>query len=119
MTEEELRQALKERGLLPDPDSQRGPKTVQALLQTHLGKLGLNEQATERQIVDDWEEVVGVSNAALTRPVNLRKGELVVAVSQPALKYTLERFHAATILSRLQERFGPSTVRSLRFRTGN
>lgn len=119
MTEEELRQLLKERGLLPDPDSQRGPKTMPVLLQPHLDKLGLKEQVAEGQVIDAWESIVGPSNATLTRPVSLRKGELVVAVSQPALKYTLERFHAATILTMLQDRFGRETVRTLRFRTGN
>lgn len=119
MTEEELRQLLRDRGMLPSAESQRGPKTLVDLLQPHLERLGLRDQVAESQILDSWESVVGPANAAFSRPVSLRKGELIVAVSQPALKYTLERFHAGFILTQLQERFGRDTVRSLRFRTGN
>jgi predicted nucleic acid-binding Zn ribbon protein len=119
VTEAQRRQILLEWRLLPEPEPQREPKSVQALLQAQLGKMGLSERVIEDQLTAAWESIVGPSNAALSRPVSLRKGELVVAVAQPALKYTFERFHAGEILGRLQERFGAETVRSLRFRTGN
>jgi len=119
VTEAQRRQILTEWRLLPEPKPEKAPRSVQSLVEAQLGKLGLADRLIEDQVTAAWESVVGPSNAALSRPVSLRKGELIVGVAQPALKYTFERFHATEILTRLQERFGAATVRTIRFRTGN
>jgi predicted nucleic acid-binding Zn ribbon protein len=119
MTEAQRRQILQEWRLLPEPDKVREPKTVSSLVEAQLSKLGLADRLIEDQLAAAWESVVGAPNASMSRPVSLKKGELIVAVAQPALKYTFERFHAREILTRLQERFGTATVRVIRFRTGN
>jgi predicted nucleic acid-binding Zn ribbon protein len=97
----------------------RPAKSLSQLVQKELTALGLTERMMEDQLVSIWEEVVGPANAFHTRPIQLKKGELTVAVSQPALKYDLERFHMAEILRRLQEKMGKGMVRVIRFRVGN
>jgi predicted nucleic acid-binding Zn ribbon protein len=119
MTEAQRRQILQEWRLLPEPEKVREPKSVASLIELKISKLGLSERLLEDQLASAWESIVGASNAQLSRPVSIRKGELIVAVAQPALKYTFERFHHREILERLQERFGSSAVRTIRFRTGN
>ena len=79
---------------------------------------GLKDRLVEDQLVEAWVEAVGRPNADFSKPVQLKRGQLIVAVTQPALLYELERFHKAEILRRLQERFGCGTIRDLRFRVG-
>lgn len=97
----------------------RPAKSVAKMIEKEMASLGLNERLMEDQMVAAWAEVVGPANAFHTRPVQLKRGELIVAVSQPALKYDLERFHQAEILRRMQERFGEKTIQAIRFRVGN
>lgn len=88
-------------------------------LEKQMSKLGLNERMVEDQLVGAWAEVVGPQIANMSRPVQFKRGELIVAVAQPAFKYDLERFHAGEILRRMQDRFGKERIRRLRFRVGN
>tara|TARA_R110002096_G_scaffold122929_8_gene266144 strand:+ start:10369 stop:10761 length:393 start_codon:yes stop_codon:yes gene_type:complete len=97
----------------------RPAKDASQDLEKVLSKLGIQERLLEDQMIEAWGEVVGPAVAHNTRPVQIKRGELVVAVTQPALKYDLERFHRGEILRRLQEQFGTATIRSLRFRVGN
>jgi len=118
VTEEQRRRILEEWRGLPEPPPGREPRSVSALIEGQIAKLGLRERMLEDQMAAAWQDIVGPSNASLSKPVQIRKGEVVVAVSQPALKYTFERFHADEILRRLQERFGSGAVTSVRFRIG-
>ena len=97
----------------------RPAKTIQKTLEKELEALGLNERLVEDQLVDAWADAVGPSNAHNSRPVQLQKGVLIVAVAQPALKYDFERFHKAEILKRMQEKIGKNMIRDIRFRVGN
>ncbi len=89
------------------------------LVEIQIGKLGLKERMLEDQLGAAWAEIVGSSNAQQSKPVQIKRGELIVAVSQPALRYDFERFHGPEILRRLQERFGASMVKRVRFRVGS
>jgi len=92
---------------------------IDKVLEQELSKLGVKERMVEDQLSEAWAEAVGPMNAMHSKPVSLNRGELVVAVAQPALKYTLERFHSAEILERMQAKFGRKTIRRIRFRVGN
>ncbi len=97
----------------------RPAKDANTDLEKVLSKLGIQERLLEDQLIAAWEEIVGPAVAHNSRPVQIRRGELIVAVTQPALKYDLERFHRGEILRRMQERFGSGAIRGLRFRVGN
>ncbi len=94
-------------------------KSLEKLIDKELSALGVQERMVEDQLVEAWAEAVGPTNAMHSRPVSLNRGELIVAVTQPALKFDLERFHKGEILKRMQARFGATTIRRLRFRVGN
>lgn len=96
-----------------------GAKPIGRDLDKQMQSLGLNERLIEDQLVEAWEGIVGPANASLSRPVQLQRGQLIVAVSQPAVMYDLDRFHKSEILERLQTRFGRKMIRGLRFRVGN
>ena len=90
--------------------------SVGALLQKILPKLGLNERLGEQQVMEAWQEIVGDFLARHSLPVALSGGVLTVQVLQPSVRYELDRNWKTDILARLQTRFGPRTVREIRFR---
>jgi len=81
-------------------------------------KLGLRERLHENEVMEAWAGIVGDFIAAHSAPVSLREGVLYVRVLQPALHYELEQISKAQILRKLKQRFGPRTIRDLRFRVG-
>lgn len=81
-----------------------------------LPKLGLSERLSEKEITEAWREVVGTFLAQHSLPVALQAGVLSIQVLQPSVRYELERSWKKEILEKLQQRFGLSVVREIRFR---
>ena len=81
-------------------------------------KLGLRERLHENDVMEAWSSIVGDFIAAHSAPVSLRQGVLYVRVLQPALHYELEQISKAEVLRKLKRRFGPKTIRDIRFRVG-
>lgn len=119
MTPYQKQQLLQEWRLLPEKSLGKDFQPVSRLLEKQIAELGLTERMVEDQLVEAWNDAVGKPIADLSKPVQLKRGQLVVAVAQPALLYDLERFHKQEILRRMQERFGSGTVREIRFRVGS
>ncbi|MEM0970329.1 MAG: DUF721 domain-containing protein [Verrucomicrobiota bacterium] len=118
MTPHQREQLLREWRILPEDKRGKQAKPIADILERHLKELGLQERLVEDQLSEAWIEVVGEATAQYSKPVHLKRGDLIVAVSQPALLYDLERFHKSEILKRFQERFGAGVIRDLRFRVG-
>ena len=113
------RRALAEwRGVYVPPDLRKFEKRLSDLVPAVLKKTGAAEIAGHTRIADEWEALTGAFIARHSRPVALRRGTLIVAVTQAAIRYDLERRHKAGILTRLQERFGPDLIRTVRFQNG-
>lgn len=119
MAQSARKRVLQEWRLLPEADSGKEAQAVGRLIERQLDELGLKERMVEDQLAEAWVEAVGRPNADYSKPVQLKRGQLIVAVAQPALLYELERFHKAEILRRLQARFGRGTIQDLRFRVGS
>ena len=81
-------------------------------------QLGLTDRLRESEIIEAWSKIVGEFIAAHSTPVSLREGLLVVRVLQPSLHYELETISKSDILRKLKQRFGPKTIRDIRFRVG-
>ena len=79
-------------------------------------QLGLRERLHETEVIEAWSKIVGEFIAAHSSPVALREGVLYVRVLQPALHYELEQ--VSKIVRKLKKRFGPKTIRAIRFRVG-
>jgi predicted nucleic acid-binding Zn ribbon protein len=104
---------------LPDkkvrPDHWEAPAE---LLPKLMQRLGLKERLHETEVIEAWSKTVGDFIAAHSAPVALREGILYVRVLQPALHYELEQVSKIDILRKLKRRFGPKTIRDVRFRIG-
>src|SRR6266478_3094961 len=97
------------------PDRWQSPaEVVPKLMQC----LGLRERLHETEVIEAWSKIVGEFIAAHSAPVALRDGVLYVRVLQPALHYELEQISKPEILRKLKKRFGPKTIRDIRFRVG-
>ena len=91
---------------------------LSALIGKVVVDLGLGERVREDEVLRAWKDLVGDFLASNSSPQSLREGVLYVRVLQPAVHFELERVWRPKIIEKLRARFGPRTVRELRFRLG-
>src|SRR6185436_13706995 len=77
----------------------------------------LDEKQRGEDITAAWREIVGEFFAKHTAPDALKRGVLTVRVLQPTIHHALN-MEKARLLGRLQQRFGRTEVRDLKFRHG-
>ena len=111
------RALLEWRGLPEVPSPQRNQHETASLVPKLLAKLGLANRLRDEDIASSWRSIAGEFAAGFSHPQKLRHRTLVVSVSQPAVLWTLDR-NKATLLARLQEKFGREVIRDLRFQAG-
>ncbi len=111
------RALLEWRGLPEVPNPGRNQHATAALVPKLLAKLGLAGRLRDEDIAAAWQAIAGEFAARFSHPQKLRHRTLVVAVSQPAVLWTLDR-SKSTLLARLQEKFGKDVIRELRFQAG-
>ena len=104
---------LSDEGFTKDTAQHSGP-----IVEKLLGSLGLNQRIREDAIREAWSEVVGEFLCKHAAPAGINQGVLMVHVLQPTVHFELERVWKRTLLTKLQERFGKTTVREIRFRLG-
>jgi predicted nucleic acid-binding Zn ribbon protein len=112
------RRALLEwRGLPEIPDPARRQNPVSAVLPKVFERLGLAQRFRDHEVAEAWGSLAGEFAARYSHPLKLRNCVLTVAVSQPAVLWTLNRSRGP-LLERLQARFGAGTIRDIRFQAG-
>lgn len=67
------------------------------------------------EVATAWEAAAGAFNARHARPAGWRRGELIVEVEHPSLRFELEQ-HRGLLLQRLREALAPTKIRNLRLR---
>ena len=97
------------------PAADAGALPLGALVSEALKGMKLDDHAQVAQIAAAWPELVGPQLAANTRPAQLENKILLVYVSHPMWLMELRGAPSAEILSRLQARFGKTTLANLRF----
>ncbi|MGQ0562108.1 MAG: DUF721 domain-containing protein [Gemmatimonadota bacterium] len=90
-----------------------GPKQVREALQKYLEKSGLGEQIEAASVVPEWGERVGPAIAAVTEPLRVSQGTLIVGVRSSAWMNELKMMER-DILTRVNA--GRSRGRSERIR---
>lgn len=70
---------------------------------------------TARALAAVWSEVAGAEVASNASPVQFKAGRLVVSTSSSVWADTLQ-YMSADLVSRLNQRLGPGTVRQILFR---
>lgn len=108
---------LEWRGLPDVPNPARNQQSTAALIPKLMARLGLAGRLRDEDIAAAWRTIAGEFAARFSHPQKMRHRTLVVAVSQPAVLWTLDR-SKATLLARLQEKFGKDVIRDLRFQAG-
>lgn len=106
------------RGLAEEPFPRDTAKTPGPLVEKLLGSLGLQQRVKEDEIKEAWAGVVGEFISKHAAPATLSHGVLAIHVLQPTVHFELERVWKRTLLSKLQDRFGKTTIREIRFRLG-
>ena len=83
------------------------PSPVARVLQSALGKNGLDKKLARYRFVLHWDEIVGERIARLAQPECLRDGALIVRVNDSAWAQELS-FQKRVILARLAKYVDPS-----------
>lgn len=82
-----------------------------------LKSLFFAESLDEDEIKAAWKEIAGDFIGANTSPVSVKEGNLVLRVTQPAVRFHLEQLKPE-LLKKIQDRFGKNKVRTIRFNLG-
>ena len=106
------------RGMPQIPFVKDTAKPVSETLAKVMAGLGLKDRLREDEVLQAWAEIVGEFISAHSSPQRLKDGVLYVQVLQPTVRYELDRVWKPQILEKLKTRFGPRTVREVRFRLG-
>lgn len=88
---------------------------VAPVLEKLLAKLGISDRVDEDAILKSWKALVGEFLAEHSAPVGLKNGELLIRVTQPTVRYELDRVWKNRILTTMQAEFGKNKIRSIRF----
>lgn len=96
------------------PERADRTREIRDPLRSVMKQLGLHIDATLKDLIDHWPEVVGPQIAAHSRPGKLDQKELIVYVSHPMWMQELQRFHFKAIQEKIRARAGAHTVRSIR-----
>ena len=105
------------RGVEDGPLNDSPVESPASLIPKILQDWKLNDTLRLDDVAALWSELVGAFISRQTSPDGLKRGVLTVRVIQPAIHHTLLS-EKARLLRALQERFGASVVRDLKFRHG-
>jgi predicted nucleic acid-binding Zn ribbon protein len=86
---------------------------VDAILKSQFFADSLDEEEVKKA----WKEIAGDFIGANTEPVSAKEGNLILRVTQPAMRFHLEQMKP-DLLRRIRERFGEDKIKSVRFTLG-
>lgn len=105
------------RGVEDGPLQDLPALSIESLVPKVLKTWKLDDRLHAEEMGAAWKEIVGDFIATYTSPDGVKRGVLVINISQSAIHHTL-MMKKADILSRLQKRFGAKTIKDIRFRHG-
>lgn len=88
-------------------------KFVAAILRSAGAEDGLHED----EVRATWKELAGDFIAAHTEPISVKGGNLILRVTQPALRFQLEQMKPM-LLKRIRTQLGENKVKSIKFQLG-
>lgn len=96
-------------------EERRDIEQVDEILADVVGRFGGPAALAGAALFEQWREVGGAEWGVRATPVAIRDGVLTVAVASGA-DAAVAKYDEAAIRARIQARFGPDLVRSIRFR---
>ncbi|MGQ0813230.1 MAG: DUF721 domain-containing protein [Gemmatimonadota bacterium] len=91
-----------------------GPKQVREALAKYLEKSGLGEQIEAASVVPEWADRVGPAIAAVTEPLRVSQGTLVIGVRSSAWMNELKLMER-DILARVNSGRSRGRIEKIRF----
>jgi len=82
-----------------------------------LSRFGIQEGLDEEQVKEAWQQLAGDFIAAHSQPDSVRNGQLILRVTQPAMRFHLEQMKPM-LLERLKNLLGHDKIRMIRFMHG-
>ncbi|MEO8614840.1 MAG: DUF721 domain-containing protein [Luteolibacter sp.] len=86
---------------------------IAAILRTAGAEDGLHED----EVRATWKELAGEFIARHTEPVSVKSGQLVLRVTQPALRFQLEQMKPM-LFARIRTQLGENRIKSIKFTLG-
>ncbi|MFU8894494.1 MAG: DUF721 domain-containing protein [Luteolibacter sp.] len=82
-----------------------------------LRRFGIQDGLDEEQVKNAWRELAGDFIASHSAPDSVKDGQLVLRVTQPAMRFHLEQMRPM-LLDRLKNLLGHDKIRTIRFMHG-
>lgn len=105
------------RGAEEPADLNAGVHLAEKFITAILRAAGAEDGLHEDQVRATWKELAGDFIAANTEPISVKAGNLVLRVTQPALRFQLEQMKPM-LLKRIRIQLGEDKVKSIKFTFG-
>lgn len=105
------------RGAEEPADLNAGIHLAEKFIVAILRAAGAEDGLHEDQVRATWKELAGDFIASHTEPISVKSGNLVLRVTQPALRFQLEQMKPM-LLKRIRIQLGEDKVKSIKFTLG-
>jgi predicted nucleic acid-binding Zn ribbon protein len=105
------------RGAEEPADLTAGIHLAQKFVAAILRAAGAEDGLHEDQVRATWKELAGDFIARHTEPISVKGGNLVLRVTQPALRFQLEQMKPM-LLTRIRNQLGEGRIKSIKFQLG-
>jgi predicted nucleic acid-binding Zn ribbon protein len=105
------------RGAEEPADLSAGIHLAQKFVAAILRAAGAEDGLHEDQVRATWKELAGDFIARHTEPISVKDGNLVLRVTQPALRFQLEQMKPM-LLTRIRTQLGEGRIKSIKFQLG-
>ncbi len=105
------------RGCDEADDLNAGVQSAANFVNAILRSAGMEDGLNEEQVRATWLELAGEFVARHTEPISVRNGNLVLRVTQPAMRFHLEQMKPM-LLTRIRAALGESRIKSVKFTHG-
>jgi predicted nucleic acid-binding Zn ribbon protein len=105
------------RGAEEPADLNAGIHLAQKFVAAILRAAGAEDGLHEDQVRATWKELAGDFIARHTEPISVKGGNLVLRVTQPALRFQLEQMKPM-LLTRIRNQLGEGRIKSIKFQLG-
>jgi len=99
------------------PDLNAGIHRAEIFISAILRAAGAEDGLNEDQVRATWKELAGDFIARHTEPVSVKSGNLVLRVTQPALRFQLEQMKPM-LFTRIRQQLGEGKIKSIKFQLG-
>ena len=105
------------RGADEPTDLNAGIHLAENFVAAILRAAGAEDGLHEDQVRATWKELAGDFIARHTEPISVKGGNLVLRVTQPALRFQLEQMKPM-LLTRIREQLGEGRIKTIKFNIG-